>query len=428
MALEALEQLKEEGEAAENVLAPIRAEALMCRAYAHFMLVNLFAEHYDPATAGQALGIPILDKAERKAGITYTRNTVKEVYDFIEHDIEAAFPDISNSNYERVRWHFNREAAATFASRFYLYRGLDDDWKKAVQYANQAVETNPSALLRDWGALQAIADYEQRMIDYSKAEYPCNFMIISTVSYSYVYMIGKYATDDPLLKSILYYIIPTEKDVPSTRYAPGPILSWGVSYPNRFLPKYNQYFRLSDINSSEGWPYIMFVAFAAEEALLNKAEACVMLNDTTGAVNALNSYYSMRIKNYDSKTDTLTVASVVRRYGSNTMEPAPHYYLQETQNAFIKCILTIRRAEFIYEGLRWFDIKRMHIQIEHKVYGDETMVLAPDDPRRVLELPDAALADGIPGNFDPESPNSSSITVSPFSYGDYLKFNENITK
>ena len=36
----------------------VEAEALLTRAYGHFMLVNLFAKHYDPETASSDPGIP----------------------------------------------------------------------------------------------------------------------------------------------------------------------------------------------------------------------------------------------------------------------------------------------------------------------------------------------------------------------------------
>ena len=36
-----------------------KAEALVARAYAHFMLVTLFSKVYDPATAAQDPGIPM---------------------------------------------------------------------------------------------------------------------------------------------------------------------------------------------------------------------------------------------------------------------------------------------------------------------------------------------------------------------------------
>ena len=47
----ALEGIESMGGATTTTLREMQAEALMCRAYAHFMLVNVFAMHYDPNDA-----------------------------------------------------------------------------------------------------------------------------------------------------------------------------------------------------------------------------------------------------------------------------------------------------------------------------------------------------------------------------------------
>jgi hypothetical protein len=66
----------------------VKGEAYLTRAYGHFMLVNLFAKHYNPQTASSDLGIPYVLEPETEFIKQYTRNTVEEVYDFIEDDIE----------------------------------------------------------------------------------------------------------------------------------------------------------------------------------------------------------------------------------------------------------------------------------------------------------------------------------------------------
>ena len=43
-----------------------KGEALICRAYAHFVLVNVFCQHYDPAHPDD-LGIPYMEKARRNS-------------------------------------------------------------------------------------------------------------------------------------------------------------------------------------------------------------------------------------------------------------------------------------------------------------------------------------------------------------------------
>ena len=75
-----------EGEKSEK--DAVKGEAYLARAYGHFMLVNLFAKHYNPQTASQDLGIPYVLEPETEFIKQYTRNTVEEVYDYIEDDIE----------------------------------------------------------------------------------------------------------------------------------------------------------------------------------------------------------------------------------------------------------------------------------------------------------------------------------------------------
>jgi len=407
-ALKAINELVQKEQKTESSVAPVRAEALMCRAYAHFMLVNLYGEHYAPDTADKDLGIPIIYQSAEYSGVKYTRNTVKEVYDFIEKDIEEAFPNITNSTYLRPKWHFNRAAAATFASRFYLYRGLPSDWDKVIHYANQALGSKPASLMRDLIASRAESDYTQQAINFSLSELPCNFLLISTVSYNGFFgNAGRYSMNTPLYtEKISGFVHPTVNTVATGRYLWRPMLGYGISYPNKLVNKYHQYFRLSDINSNEGWPYVMYVVFSAEEALLNMIEAYAMKKEFGNAVEGLNSYYSRRLANYNATVDIITEKSVEDRYKNNMTTLAPHYSLTEKQIAFIQCALVLRNAEFMYEGLRWFDIKRMHLRIEHEVYDGETLILGAKDPKRVYELPSNALSDGIIGNFNPETDGS----------------------
>jgi hypothetical protein len=209
----------------------------------------------------------------------------------------------------------------------------------------------------------------------------------------------------------LRIVHPTVQTVSPTRYLPARNVLWyGVTYPNRLTIKYNQYFRYTDINSIEGWPYVMYVVFQSEEALLNLAEAYTLKEDYVGAVKCLNTYYSKRLENYNAQRDAVTEASVLSRYGRSAIALQPPYAITEQQETFLKCIMNIRNAEFMYEGLRWFDIKRMHIQITHQIYESEAIILEPNDPRRVLELPSSVLANGIPGNFDPESSSDTPPT------------------
>src|SRR5688572_20730134 len=60
----------------KTLLSPHRGEALLARAYAHFMLVTLFAKTYDPATAASDPGIPYVITREKEIFKKYDRKTV----------------------------------------------------------------------------------------------------------------------------------------------------------------------------------------------------------------------------------------------------------------------------------------------------------------------------------------------------------------
>jgi hypothetical protein len=68
----------------QNNFKPQKGEALVARAYAHFMLVTFFAKAYDPATAGTDPGIPYVLTPEKEVFGKYERKTVQYVYDMIE--------------------------------------------------------------------------------------------------------------------------------------------------------------------------------------------------------------------------------------------------------------------------------------------------------------------------------------------------------
>ncbi|WP_435315639.1 RagB/SusD family nutrient uptake outer membrane protein, partial [Cellulophaga fucicola] len=71
-------------ELGDGTLSAQRGEALLARAYAHFMLVNFWGKSYNPATANTDLGIPYVLEPETVLLKDYKRNTVAEVYELIE--------------------------------------------------------------------------------------------------------------------------------------------------------------------------------------------------------------------------------------------------------------------------------------------------------------------------------------------------------
>ena len=95
-ALSALNDLEDADTDFKNAL---RGEALITRAYNHFMLVNIFAQHYSAENAG-TLGVPYLTAPETELQVNYERGTVQETYDLIEKDLLEALPLISDDYFD----------------------------------------------------------------------------------------------------------------------------------------------------------------------------------------------------------------------------------------------------------------------------------------------------------------------------------------
>jgi hypothetical protein len=67
----------------------LKAEAYIIRAYMHYLLVNLYAKAYNPATAATDGGIPYI-KEDNLLAVPNVKSTVAEVYQNMVSDINAA--------------------------------------------------------------------------------------------------------------------------------------------------------------------------------------------------------------------------------------------------------------------------------------------------------------------------------------------------
>lgn len=357
-----------------------RGEALLARAYAHFMLVNIFSKCYDPATAASDAGIPYATEVENVVFKNYDRKTVAYVYDMIEKDILEGLPLIKDEVYSVPRYHFNRAAANAFAARFYLFK---KEYDKVVQYANAALPpNNVASVLRPWNTTYRSMTYNELYAVYEKATENANLLLIETSSlWARNYYRVRYSLDA------------TKKDEIFTTPVTGG--RWAFEFQtytagtnNYLIPKINEYFVRASVNADIGTPYVMVPAFTTEEALFNRAEANAYLNNTDATLADLNVYASTRIINYDPNTNAITASKVRGYYGTSNL-----------QVALIRTILDFKRAEYVQEGMRWFDILRYKIPVTHQAINpDWSMTLSADDLRREFQIPQQATLSGVPLN------------------------------
>lgn len=74
---------------AASVKAQLKSEALVLRAFYHYLLVNKFAKAYNPATAAQDPGIPYMTE-DQDLTVSVEKLTVQQVYDRILDDVNEA--------------------------------------------------------------------------------------------------------------------------------------------------------------------------------------------------------------------------------------------------------------------------------------------------------------------------------------------------
>ncbi|MCW3088952.1 MAG: hypothetical protein JWP81_21 [Ferruginibacter sp.] len=364
-----------------------KGEALVARAYAHFMLVNFFSKFYNSATAASDPGIPYVTEPETVFIKSYDRKTVQYVYEMIEKDLLEGLPLIQDKNYTVPRYHFNRAAANAFATRFYLFK---KDYAKVIQYATAAIPGNNFAPnLRQWNTTyKNITDVTELFKIYAKASEPANLLLVETSSsWARNYYTVRYGVDQTKQSQIF----------PRPDPLTGGNLAFSLysinSGTHALVPKIDEYFVKVSVNANIGTPYVMVPLFTVEEVLFNQAEAYAYTGNSAAAIANLNVYASTRINNYNATTNEITAARINSVFNTTNI-----------QDGLIRAILYYKRAEFIHEGQRWFDILRYKLPVTHSsspsASGGGTVLatLTADDLRKVLQIPQSTSLAGLAPN------------------------------
>ena len=357
-----------------------KGEALVCRAYAHFMLVTFFSKMYDAGTAGNDAGIPYVTTPEKVVFQQYERKTVKYVYEMIEKDLTEGLTLIDDKNYNVPRYHFTKAAAHAFASRFYLFK---KEYQKVVEHASTIFpNNNVTSVLRPWNAEYRFLTYNELWARYAKATEPANLLLVETQS---VWARNYYGVRYGLDAAKANEVILKPNVTTGTLAFRNQLYTLGTN--NYFLPKINEYFVRESVNAEIGLPYVMVPLFTTEEVLFNRAEANVLLNNTNDAIKDLNAYVSTRIVNYNSSTHSITNSRIKSFYRTNDL-----------QQGTLLAVMDLKRAEFVQEGMRWFDLLRYNTPVKHPTAEGNTLILEANSPMRVFQIPDAAKLAGIEQN------------------------------
>ena len=358
-------------------LSAHKGEALLARAYAHFMLVTLFAKVYDPVSAGTDPGIPYVTVPETETFNQYERKTVAFVYEMIEKDLNEGYPLINDQIYGNApRFHFNKRASAAFAARFYLFK---QEYDKVITYATTALGGVEEESLRQWNTVLTNLQYLELQAEYTKSTTRGNLLLQEALSiWGRSYPSIRYGIGDKIANEI--FIRP---NVSGGFYAYD---LYGANPQVYNIPKFYEHFVREDINANTGDPYNTIPLLTGEEAILNRAEAYLRLNNANAAVQDLNAFISQNIDDYNPFTNRINPSRCA------------NYYNTSSSVGMLMAILDFKRAFFMHEGLRWLDIVRLRIPVTHTTADGEVIELSPNDNRRVLQLPALTKQAGLEPN------------------------------
>lgn len=342
------------------------AEAKVGRSFEYLNLVNMYAAHYNPASAATDLGVPLV--LSEDVNVPYKRVSVQAVYDQVMTDLNESLPylnEVQANKFQAIR-----SVGFAFLSRVYLFQG---NYKEALTNAKKALALNNTLInyslytnkdKTTFGRVCLKTDNTVAFPDFR--ENPESVWVKRGTSSDGTFNAEFYASRD-LIQTFA-------KDLPEgavdKRYelffcrdqaSFGPNL---VKFPGKVLYA----------------PYVDFnTAFGTSELLLIAAECEARLGNPEGAIAYLNSLRSSRIEN--------NIPLVVT-----------------TSSKVLQLALDERRRETSFIGAsRLIDLKRLAVTgdlkktIQHPLEG-ELFEMESTDKRMILPIPPKVLSlnPGIP--------------------------------
>jgi len=373
---QALKYIDEQGSPAD--MKAYKGEALLCRAYAHFMLSVFFARTYGDANPETTPGIPYVTEVEDVVIKKYSRGTVKSLYDNIQSDLEAGLPLINDeaiTNLEATAYHFNTRAALAFATRFYMFK---KDYQSVIKYAKKLLP-NPTIIsntLRDIVAYKPLPYYGLQQ-KYTSISEPANLLLATSPSKVADYPYFRFGANGAFTTAFMW----KEPPVSGASYA------WNLYGQDNLynIPKYRPY-------ENQSVNYIVNVLFSVEEVLFNWAEASIMTQDYDNALSLFNLYLKKKlVSSSNFPISDLTDNQLKTAFSTSTNDAKQDYY--------IAAALDFKRREYAFEGIRWLDMIRHRIPVVHNTSeSSNDIVVGANDPRRILQIPLEVQMSGVERN------------------------------
>lgn len=433
----------------------VRGEAKILRAYCHYILVNIFSQAYkDDNASKNDIGIPYVTDVETTVRVEYDRSNVADVYAKIAKDLEEGMAELNDTHMEKPKWHFNIAAANAFAARFYLsYHKYD----KVIEHANNVLGNGPVNVSNKLMSYEPFSDYvyaKDFATYFQSPDNKNNLMLITSLSYNFYHAIGyRYAMNGEAARAVFFHPTPTSGNL---IIHPAAVASYQYASYSSEDADYGYYsfkiyyvFEYSDKISGTGQAHQVRREFTNTLLLLERAEAKILTGDYDGAVSDMADYEASRLtigntlkKAYDIKDIPLTKemildwydpathginnpALTLRQKHENTLDNSAYGWgnakhmginIPDAAVPYMNCLNDMRRYETMWDGMRFFDLKRWGIKYSHIIGPQSKKIeLDWDDARRAVEAPLEARTAGMESSrtkLSTESPISGNARVS----------------
>ncbi len=328
----------------------IKAEALTIRAWSHFQLVQLYGKRYEGGKNNDQLGVIIQDKVDT---ISKPRNTVEDVYKFINDDLDKALTLFKNSSLQSKN-RANIITANGIKARVAL---TQQKWADAAKYAEEAISLGSkqgiklqsgSALLSGFNDMNTNSEW---IWAYKQTDDQNKYFGSFFAYFSWNFSSSNIRSNPKLINKNLYESM-SETDIRRNWWDPTIVVNKKVTdspdfakaypRPSNFsrVPYNNFKFTAQDLGISNGDMLLMRVA----EMYYIAAEAYAHLGNNSQAQELLNTIMKTRDAKYVKSTNT----------GA----------------ALLTEILNNRRIDLWGEGFRFTDLKRLNLPLDRTTAGN----------------------------------------------------------
>lgn len=316
----------------------IKGAALFFRGYTFYSIASQFCNAYDPTASSQDEGIPLYLSTEVQA--VYPRGNVQQTYDRILSDLKEAVELLPETS--TIKSSPTKAAALAQLARVYLSMR---DYTNAGIYADLCLKKYNTLL--NYNSLIATANlpftrFNAEVIFHSTMVTYANSSLTQINAKILDNLYNSYANND-IRKTIFFK--------PNTGSNSGT-----YAYKGSYDGSTN-----------------LFCGLATDEIYLIRAESYARSGKTTEAMADLNTLLSNRYIN---------------------LPPANPYINKTAANATeaLSIILTERRKELIFRGIRWTDLRRLNKEnsfatILSRTVNGTDYKLQPNDVRYTLLIP-----------------------------------------